>query len=485
MNKQAQCRGTVLIVDDELSALDSFEMTLISHGFSDILTCNDSREVLPLLREREEIRVMLLDLAMPHITGEALLEEIARDHPEVRVIVVTGFNEVDKAVECIRAGAFDYLVKPIEGERLAAVAGHALKLSELELENTSLRDRLQGSELAEPEAFDGVITRNRNMQTLFKYVEAVSPSPHPVLVTGETGVGKELIVGIIHRLSRRPGRLVAVNAAGLDDTLFSDTLFGHVKGAYTGAGSGRPGLIERAGEGTLFLDEVGDLEIQSQIKLLRLLQEQEYYPLGSDTPRHTTARVVVATCRDIPALLKQGKFRKDLFYRLQTHQVRLPSLAERRDDVPLLAEHFLSLAAGQLGKPLPPIPGELHALLERYDFPGNIRELESIMIDTVARYTEGALGLDNVRAHIGLQAAHDDRGEREGHWENPGSGNGELFFPETLPTMKQAAELLLKEALSRSGGNQTHAAQMLGISVQAVNQRLKRARERNGTENFK
>ncbi len=303
----------MLLVDDEEASLRSAGLTLEYAGIDNIIKLQDSRQVIPLLAN-QEVELILLDLNMPHISGEKNLEVITREFPGIPVIVITGINDLDLAVKCMRMGAADYIVKPVDPDLLVARVKRTVEILELAIENSALRNSFLSTELNNPEAFKGIVTRNPAMYAIFRYVEMVAETNRPVLITGETGVGKELIASCIHDLSGRPGEFVSINAAGLDDTLFTDTLFGHEKGAFTGAEQKRAGLIERARGGTLFLDEIGDLEIPSQIKLLRLLQEGEYYPLGSDTPKKDYTRIVVATLHDLQKLQQEGKFRKDLYY---------------------------------------------------------------------------------------------------------------------------------------------------------------------------
>lgn len=317
------------------------------------------------------------------------------------------------------------------------------------------------------------------MHSIFQYAEAISRTPMPVLITGETGVGKELIGKAIHQLSRRTGLFVPIDVAGVDDRLFSDTLFGHRKGAFTGAEQSRKGLIEQAKGGTLFLDEIGDLSMESQIKLLRLLQEGKYYPLGSDTPSLTDARMIVATNREIESLMETGNFRKDLYYRLQTHHIHLPPLRERRDDIPLLVSHFLKKAAKTLDKKTPTPPRELFILLGAYHFPGNIRELEGMVFDAVSRHQKGVLSMESFRDRIGH--AHTDTAHQTVEaGQGVKSADSGVIFPHPLPTLKETEQLLITEALERSKGNQTLAAELVGLSRRALYGRLKRAREQSG-----
>jgi len=320
--------------------------------------------------------------------------------------------------------------------------------------------------------FTSIITADKEMLAIFQYVVSIAKTSEPVLITGETGVGKELIAKAIHQHSGLKGRLVPVNTAGLDDTMFSDTLFGHRKGAYTGADKSRPGLIERAEGGTLFLDEVGDLTPASQVKLLRLLQEGEYMPLGQDTIKNANVRIITVTNQDLWILQKTGRFRKDLNFRLRTHHIHIPPLRDRQGDLPLLVDHFLEKAASALGKKKPTPPRELIPLLLTYSFPGNIRELQAMIFDAVSRHTDKVLSLNSVKRHIHEGRKHMPSTDHMDE-EEPSS----LRFPKELPTIKEATRLLVAEAMRRGGGNQSIAAKMLGITQQALSKRLKKKRE--------
>ena len=460
----------VMMVDDEVQALNSFELTLRSANMTHFIRVQDSREVMDLL-SGHEIEVMLLDLRMPHISGEALLPAIIGDYPEVPVIIITAADDVDTAVKCMQLGAFDYIVKPVEKSRLISAVRRAVDLRHLQRENRLLKAHVLGDTLRTPEAFAEIITASTSMRAVFQYVEAVGASPRPVLITGETGVGKELMARAVYAVSRRQGAFVPVNVAGLDDNVFADTLFGHKKGAFTDAREARSGLIEQASGGVLFLDEIGDLSPASQLKLLRLLQDGEFFPLGSDMAKRTDARIVVATNQDLDGLLATGKFRKDLYYRLGDHHIHLPPLRERLEDLPLLVAHFLEKASATLGRKKPTPPDELITLLGTYHFPGNIRELESMVFDAVSSHKSGKLSLETFRLHIFQKQAM----SAESSKVPPFSEKNQIAFSAKLPTLKQAEQLLIDEALRRSNGNQSIAALSLGISRQALNKRLRKA----------
>ena len=456
---------SILLVDDEPAWLRSLAVTLERcAGITNIITCQDSREVLPTLA-KEKVGLILLDLTMPHIGGEELLERISESSPEIAVIIISGLNQVDAAVRCVKQGAFDYFVKTVEEERLIGGVMRAIKMLELERESREVASRFFSRKLLHPEAFAAIVTNDRAMLSIFAYIEAVATSPQPLLITGESGVGKELFARSAHTLSGCKGQLVAVNVAGLDDMVFSDTLFGHLRGAFTGADQPRRGMIEEAQDGTLFLDEIGDLSIASQVKLLRLLQEGEYFPLGSDRPKRLKARIIVATHRDLAAKVSSGEFRRDLFYRLKIHHLNIPSLRERKDDIPILLDHFLAESAKSLGKRKPTPPPELAQLLLTYDFPGNVRELRAMVYNAVSVHRDRLLSTETFIAAMGQKTAPKIERSNE---------TASIFDKlDRLPTFAEIAELLVVEALKRASNNQTIAARLLGISQPALSKRIK------------
>lgn len=463
MAKRKHPEHPVLIVDDESSVLGSLKAALAAVGYTNILTCQDARKVTGMLMEQES-GVLLLDLNMPHLTGTDLLPNIREEHPDLPVIIISGMTEVALAVECMKLGVFDYLVKPIEKSKLQATVGRALEISELRRENVSLKSHLMEGQLNHPDAFREIIFRNEKMRALLLYVESIADTQQTVLITGETGTGKELISRAIHNISGRRGQLITVNVAGYDENMFSDALFGHHKGAYTGADRDRSGLVEKAGGGTLLLDEIGDLSMSSQVKLLRLLESREYYPLGSDVARRADSRVLVATNRDLESEVDQGNFRKDLFFRLKTHHVHLPPLRERLNDLPLLFDRFVREAAEDLGRSVPNVPADIYFLLKSYSFPGNIRELRSLAFDAMSRHKTGALSAKLFKQMLGLKGTAKTKPPAENYFADTA----------TLPTLREATEMLVAEAIKRAENNQSVAARILGITPQALSQRIKR-----------
>lgn len=457
----------ILLVDDEPMILLSFGTILRKSGINNFRTIEDSRKVMQALEDLP-VSAVVLDLTMPHVSGIELLEKINERHPEILVIVVTATDEIETAVSCMRKGAFEYLVKPVEMNRFISSIRKALEISSLMDEVSSLKQHLLIDSLAHETAFSPIVTECKKMRSLFHYAEAISSSPQPVLITGETGTGKELFARAIHDASCRQGAFIALNISGLDDTIFSDTLFGHKKGAYTGADTSREGQIAQAAGGTLFLDEIGDLSETSQVKLLRLLQEKQYFPLGSDIPKQSDARVIVATNRDIQQLVGSGNFRKDLYFRLRTHHIHIPPLRERLEDIPELLSHFCEEAAKSLNKNRPSYPRELVTLLSTYHFPGNVRELEAMVFDAVARHRIGILSLESFRETI-----HNDLDLHP--VVLPPDDEAAMLLTRLFgrfPSLREAEEHLVAEAVRLSDNNQGIAASLLGISRQALNKRL-------------
>ncbi|MBF0309724.1 MAG: sigma-54-dependent Fis family transcriptional regulator [Magnetococcales bacterium] len=456
----------VVVVDDEVTVLRSATTSLQSMGIKEVIALEDGRNLLDVLEERV-VGAVILDLTMPFKSGSALLPEIVHHHPEVPVVVLTAAQDADTAVHCMKEGAFDYLVKPVEDARFQLTVKHALEMFHLREHIGRLKRSFLSGEIRSHPAFSGIVSRSRKFRVLFQYAEAVAVSPEPILITGETGVGKELFAHAVHRLSGLKGQFVQVNVAGLDDTLFSDTLFGHRRGAYTGADAPREGLLVQAAGGTLFLDEIGDLTMASQVKLLRFLQDRTYYPLGSDVPKIGDARIICATNRDMQNRLSGNVFRPDLYFRLSVHQIAIPPLREHREDIPLLVLFFTEEAARVMGKAVPKVPGELFTLLANHAFPGNIRELRAMVYNAMALHQQGqVLSMQTFRETIGKKAYAEETRPA------PGKEEELLVVPGRYPTLREAETWLVRQALERANGNQGIAAMLLGISRPALNRRL-------------
>lgn len=470
----------VLVIDDDPQFNELLCVILSKNGYQ-CVPAYDVAEAWTAL-ESAPPDLILLDVVLKDDDGTTFCRKIHNDprFERIPVIFVTGTENEDIIFNCYQSGGADYIGKPIRAYELLArikvhltISQYQTVIREIENENLSLKDRVLSSTVKHPEAFSSLITANPEMRRLFTYVEVIAPSHKPVLLCGESGVGKELFAGVVHRLSGRAGDLVNVNVAGLDDQLFSDTLFGHQKGAYTGADTARSGLIEKASGGTLFLDEIGDLRMESQLKLLRLLQHEDYYPLGGDEAKRSKARIVVATNHDLTAGIAKGTFREDLYYRLMTHEVRISPLRERKEDIPLLVEYFVNATCAAQNRQAPQIPVALVRLLETYDFPGNVRELESMIIDAVSRTGGGTLATEQIASRIAYRARK----------TTPSSTTLatvrllETDTPGRRRTLRELNDFLIAETLTSVGGNIAKAAAILGVTRQALYKRKKAAKQ--------
>jgi len=489
----------ILIVDDVPENLRLLVQLLNSSGFavatatSGQLALNAVKKVCPDL--------VLLDIMMPDIDGYQVCQQLKADSEtaQIPVIFISALSDGLDKVKAFDVGGVDYIHKPFQAEEvLMRIQTHldlrftlqeVQKQKRLLEEEKAERERTEKEleryqeqiaglltrQLLKPQAFSAIVTQDEKMHAIFQYIEALSCSSEPVLIAGESGVGKELIARAVHDVCTPAGPFVAVNIAGYDDNMFSDSLFGHVKGAFTGAEKDRSGMIEKAKGGTLFLDEIGDLELGTQVKLLRLLQEKEYHPLGSDQARRLDCRIVVATNVDLKQHVQQEKFRKDLYYRLATHLIEIPPLRERKQDIALLLEYFLATAAEDMGKKKPSYPPELSVLLENHPFPGNIRELRSMVYNAMSKHQKHILSMDSFKEAI--------EGVENSKAAEPSTDADKVIFPQQLPTLKALSDQLVSEALNRTKGNQSMAAKMLGISTPALNMRLKKMKQEGVKKN--
>lgn len=447
---------TILIVDDEEMILRSFSLALMRGGLPEPALVSDPGRVLELLRA-QRFRLVLLDQVMPGMDGLDLLRQIKDEFPEVECLMITALNDLPSAVKAVRYGAYDYLVKPVEPHKLITEVKNALERHELR-HALALHSREPSfSELANPQAFAEIVAQDPAMARVFHQVEAVAPTDYNVLICGETGTGKELLVDVIHRLSRRAaGPLIKVNMAAASQSLFSDDFFGHVKGAYTGAEATRGGFFEAAHGGTLFLDEVSELNLESQAKLLRVIQDRVFFPLGSDRPVAADVRLLCASNRDMLAAVQGDAFRKDLFYRLNTVTIPVPPLRERGRDILLLARHFLRRHAREANKRLDDLEPDLARRLMEHPLPGNVRQLENLMAGGVIFEKGPRLSL----ASMPELAA-----------EAPCPACPPPLGVHTLAEMEEA---LIQQALAACGGNRTQAARQLGISLRTLQRKLKK-----------
>jgi len=480
MNKELYPQFPILIVDDEEHFLDSMKVTLNSNGITHVEVCKDCLEVLPRLKEKE-FSLILLDIMMPVIRGDELLPKILEEYPEIPIVMLTAVEDSAKMIECMKRGAMDYLLKAADTLQWINTIRKVLSIASIKKENVLLKKSMQSENPNNPKYFNHIITQDKKMLYIFKLIEVIARSEDPVLITGETGVGKELIARAIHNASEKQGKFVAVNVAGLDDTIFSDTIFGHKKGGFTDAHQDRDGLITKAQYGTLLLDEIGDLSEQSQIKLLRLLQEKEFFPIGDDKSKECNARIIVATNRNLDELMEKGKFRKDLYGRIEYHQIYIPPLKERPGDIPRLVDYFVKKAATEQDKEIIHVPEILFTLLSKYDFPRNVRELETMITGAVTRSKDGILSMDLIYEKIGKFPEPPKPGViLEKPFEKPvdtnfGKEQGVIFHG-PFPNYKQMKKIYLEEALKRVGGNQSEAAKNAGLARTTFLNKLKKVK---------
>lgn len=464
----------ILHVDDDPGVLRSMLIRLKLKGIDNIIPCNDSRQAIPML-DKQDYSLVLLDLMMPYISGEELLPKIAEKFPHIPVIMVTGEKDTTTIVSCMKNGAYDYITKPIDDDRLTAIIHHALEKRKDQAEIDGYKESLASDELKEPSVFENIITNNAVMKKIFKFIEiwGALPDPKfivpvPILITGENGTGKELIAEAIHKISKIKGKVtgdfVQDNIAGWTDTLFEDTLYGHVKNAFTDALAERKGRLEEAHNGTLFLDEIGDLQISLQANLLRLLQERTYFKLGSDKKQDATARFIFATNRDINELKNNGTFRTDLFYRLEKYHIHLPSLRERKEDIPPLLDHFVKKFANAFQKEKPEIPDSLYNLLQNYPFPGNIRELESMVEVAMSFHEKGPLSIEEFVKKIREKGSEPIYTQPKSSLQPGQTIDHSILFGGDFPDYKKLMAVYTNEALKRANKNKSEAARISGLT---------------------
>ncbi|MBU2054733.1 MAG: sigma-54 dependent transcriptional regulator, partial [Proteobacteria bacterium] len=401
--------------------------------------------------------VVLLDIRMTVMDGIEALTEIRKISPLVPVLIMTAFASVKTAVEALKAGAFDYLTKPLDIEELKILIEKALEHYHLRAENLVLKERL-----GDRFDFSRIIGRSPKMKTLLDTLAMVAPTDATVLIMGESGTGKEVAANAIHHNSPRAGQpFVKVSCAALPETLLESELFGHEKGAFTGAVSRREGRFQLAHRGTIFLDEIGEMSPALQAKLLRVLQEKEFEPLGSDRTAKVDIRVIAATNRDLEKDVREGRFREDLYYRLNVVPIVMPPLRERREDIPLLAEHFLTLCREKNRKAVKGISGKALDALVRYDWPGNIRELENSIERAVIMAREDVIGTADFPPQI-RKLSRDE-------------GKDGFGIPDGVSLAEMERALIIK-TLAETGGNRTRAAEILGINRRTLQNKLKEYR---------
>jgi two-component system response regulator AtoC len=442
----------ILVVDDEGSMRHMLQLVLEREGYQ-VSETAEGEAALVLLQE-EHFDVVLCDIRMPGMDGLAFLQEAARCKSVPTIIMMSAFGNIDTAIECMKRGAYDYISKPFKPDEVVLTLKKAEERFRLRQENLRLREELARSGVSP--ATGGIVYRSAAMAQLMTLIGRVADSVSSVLITGETGTGKELVARALHEEGgRKGGPFVAVNCSAISSSLMESELFGHVKGAFTGADREKKGLFAAADGGTLFLDEIGELPLELQPKLLRVLQEGEILRVGETRPRKVDVRVLAATGRDLREEVAMGRFRDDLFYRLAVVELQIPPLRERPEDIPLLAEHFVRRVAAREGRSLPELQADALEVLQAYPWPGNVRELENFMEKTMIFCRGETIDL----ASLPWEVRRRNRNETESL------------------SLKQATLRLeceyIRKALAATGGNRTRAARLLEISLRGLLYKMK------------
>ena len=441
-------RSTILVVDDEKNIREGLAEALGAEGYR-VVTAADGDEGLGLV-EAGGVDLVITDLKMPRLSGGELLRRVAGRYPGLPVIVLTGHGTIEDAVQAMRSGAFDFLTKPVNLDHLSLLAKRALETRELARKNRELEDEIELQRRS-----SSILGSSGGMRKVMDLVRRVAPTRASVLVTGESGVGKELVADALHNLSpRRDGPLVKVHCAALAESLLESELFGHEKGAFTGAAARKRGRFELADGGTLFLDEIGEINQTVQIKILRVLQERRFERVGGEETVEVDVRIVAATNRDLAKEVAEGRFREDLYYRLNVVNIPVPPLRERRDDIPLLAMAFLREFAEENGKAVEGLDARARQALYAHSWPGNVRELRNCVESAVVMSRGSTIGLDDLPPSL-----------------RAGGGERDIRVP-AGSSLAQAEAILIRETLLAQGGNKSRTAESLGIGRKTLYQKI-------------
>jgi DNA-binding NtrC family response regulator len=439
---------TILVADDEKNIREGLREALMLDGY-DVLLAADGKEALGAL-ERGEVDLVISDLKMPRLSGEELLRKVSTDFPTVPVIILTGHGTIESAVQAMHDGAYDFLTKPVNLDRLSLLAKRALGNRELALQNRVLQE-----ELERRSQFSNIIGRSAEMRQVFDLVRQVAPARTSVLITGESGVGKEMIAEALHYGSPRKDKpFIKLHCAALTETLLESELFGHEKGAFTGAIARKRGRFELAHMGTLFLDEIGEINQTVQIKLLRVLEEKRFERVGGEETVEVDVRLIAATNRDLKEAIAKGSFREDLYYRLNVVNLHIPPLRERKDDIPLLVAAFLREFSQENGRTIEGIDAKGRSALSNYSWPGNVRQLRNSIESAVVLCKGSVITLEDLPPGI--------RGEQ---------GGDQVRLP-VGTSLAEAEKELIRYTLAREGGNKSRAAEVLGIGRKTLHRKL-------------
>jgi DNA-binding NtrC family response regulator len=436
----------ILIIDDNQSILNFLKILLLQSGNYKVTTLQDSTQACDLLK-KEHFHILLLDMDMPNVSGLDILKFINQNHIKITTIVLTGVEDVDLAISAMKLGTHDYMLKPIDEKKLLATVENAINHHRINIQGET-QGLLTLDTLKNKEVFKDIITQSEEMLKIFHIAEKFASTDNSVLIWGESGTGKELIAQVIHKISdRKDKKFIAVNAGSFAHDLFASELFGYEKGAFTGAYKDKKGFIEEANGGTLFLDEIGELELPMQVKLLRVLQEEEFYKIGSTQNIKVDLRIIAATNKNLFDEINKGNFRKDLFFRLNINSINLPPLRERGNDIQILSEYFLQLFNNKYSKHIKKISNQVLGLLKHYSFPGNVRELMNIINSAIIVETSDELRKKSLPNYF-LENFD------QSHISDPS-------FPDSL---EQVEKEHIKKVLEYTQSNRSTAAEILGIS---------------------
>jgi len=445
----------VLVVDDDEGLLLSIKATLVSSGLPEPALVSDSRRVIDLVREYD-FQLILLDLMMPHLTGMEVLRRIKKESLDVECVIVSAIDDVASAVQAMSLGASDYLVKPLNSDKLVALVNRTLEKYTVQHELEQFGTKKVFSNLKNPDAFAAIVAQDEAMALIFHQVEAVAGTDYSVVISGESGTGKEMLARVIHKLSNRSNApFYAVNMASFSKTIFEDEFFGHAKGAYTDAASDKIGFFEAAHGGTLFLDEITELDPSLQGKLLRVIEERELYRLGSTEIRNVDVRIIAATNRDINEEILKGAFRSDLYYRINMYNIKVPPLRDRQKDILPIARHFLKTHARANDKMIGSLTPDLEQRLMQYSYPGNVRELENIIAAAVLQEKSKILTMASTQNLLPYEGP-----ERRKHVE--------------LLTLEELEKRHILNVLDITRGNRPKAAKILGVNISTVYRKIEK-----------
>ena len=438
----------ILIIDDEKNIREGLSASLEMEGYNTVLAEN-GKQGLELFA-KGDIDLVITDLRMPEVTGEQVMQKILSENPGVPVIVLTGHGSIDSAVDAMRLGAYDFLTKPLNLDRLTLIVKRALQGRELSLQHRHLQEELNGKKV-----FESIVGKSSQMQKVFEMIKRVADSKASVLITGESGVGKELIANAIHNLSSRKEKpLIRVHCAALTETLLESELFGHEKGSFSGAVARKRGRFELANGGTIFLDEIGEINQNVQIKLLRVLQDKKFERVGGEETIEVDVRVVAATNKNLLEEIKKGNFREDLYYRLNVVHIEVPPLRERKEDIPLLVADFIKTCAKENGKNIEGIDNKTRSILYNYDWPGNIRQLKNCIESAVVMCQGNIITVEDLPPGIAT-----------------GNESESIKIPLGI-SMEEAEKIIITENLAANNGNKSKTADILQIGRKTLHRKL-------------